>query len=118
MNPLLNGSFSFLVDELPPNTPLRLNIYAQNNRKRSIMQLELDAKTLRAAERRIDYEGHQGQHAARGRKSYSTFFEELYGGYGRFRNKHMVVGLMISTVTITYCHYTFKTSSTTAKLIV
>nr|XP_046909544.1 uncharacterized protein LOC124491000 isoform X2 [Dermatophagoides farinae] len=101
MNPLLNGSFSFLVDELPSNTPLRVNIYAQNNRKRSIMQVELDAKTLRAAERRIDYEGHQGQHAARGRKSYSTFFEELYGGYGRFRNKHMVVGLMISTVAIT-----------------
>ncbi len=108
MNPL-NGSFSFLVDALPPNTPLRVNIYARNARKRSPVAVELEARTLRAAERRIDYaqqgggEHHSGggggdSLAARGRKA--SFFEELYGGYGRFRSKHLVVGLLIGAVAV------------------
>lgn len=96
MNPF-NSSFSFLVDQLPPNTPLRVNIYARNNQKRSPIQVELDAKTLRAAERRIDSYSHSEGHA-RGRKS--SFFEELYGGYGRFRSKHLVVGLLVGTVAV------------------
>lgn len=96
MNPF-NGSFSFLVDQLPPNTPLRVNIYARNTRKRSPIQVELDAKTLRAAERRADSYSHSEGHP-RGRKS--SFFEELYGGYGRFRSKHLVVGLLVGTVAV------------------
>lgn len=106
MNPF-NGSFSFLVDALPPNTPLRVNIYAQNSRKRSPGEVELDARTLRAAERRIDYAQQgggdsamtsTGDTVARGRKA--SFFEELYGGYGRFRSKHLVVGLLIGAVAV------------------
>uniref|UniRef100_A0A6P6XMC3 Uncharacterized protein LOC113789320 n=1 Tax=Dermatophagoides pteronyssinus TaxID=6956 RepID=A0A6P6XMC3_DERPT len=112
MNPLLNGSFSFLINDLPSNTPIRLNIYAQNNRKRSPIQIELQAKTLRAAERRIDFGEHHQSHdqhstistargSGNGIRKTSSFFDELFGGYGRFRNKHMVVGLIISTVIIT-----------------
>lgn len=105
MNPF-NGSFSFLVDSLPPNTPLRVNIYARNAQKRSPVEVELDARTLRAAERRIDYAQQGGDSSmtstgdtvARGRKA--SFFEELYGGYGRFRSKHLVVGLLIGAVAV------------------
>ena len=96
MNPL-NGSFSFLIDQLPPNTPLKVNIYAQNDHKRAANILELDAKTLRAAERRIDSASQEVGHA-RGRKS--SFFEELYGGYGRLRSKHLIVGLLIGSVAV------------------
>ena len=126
MNPF-NGSFSFLIDQLPANTPFRVNIYAQNSHlKRSPMAVEFDARTLRAAERRIDSQRnninddetdddngdddaasigglgtslvHMVVGHARGRKS--SFFEELYGGYGRFRSKHLVVGLMIGAVAV------------------
>ncbi|KAI2801357.1 hypothetical protein BLOT_010907, partial [Blomia tropicalis] len=99
MNPF-NGSFSFMIDQLPANTPLRLNIYAQNSKKRSPVFVELDARTQRAAERRIDFAQQGGEDVghARGRKS--SFFEELYGGYGRFRSKHLVVGLLIGAVAV------------------
>lgn len=71
------------------------------------MEVELDARTLRAAERRIDYAqqgggdspmSSSGDTVARGRKA--SFFEELYGGYGRFRSKHLVVGLLIGAVAV------------------
>lgn len=128
MNPF-NGSFSFLVDDLPANTPIRVNIYARNNRKRSPLSIELDTRTLPGvggggngghghdddgrmssmSDKQSDGEGGGGrvniqssEGNAKGRKSAAgNFLEELYGGYGRFRSKHLVVGLIIGTVAIT-----------------
>lgn len=104
MNPF-NGSFSFSIDQLPSNTPLRVNIYALNSRKRSPVQVELDTRTLTSAERRIesvDTDHHQQDpHQPPPRERTSFFFDEFYSGYsGRFRNKHLVVGLIIATVAL------------------
>lgn len=100
VNPL-NSNFAFLAENLPSNTPLKLNIYASNNRKRSLISVELYAKTLKPAQKLIDYkDSNNVKEQARGRKS-SWLFEEFYSNYSRFRNKHIVLGFIISIITIT-----------------
>lgn len=99
INPL-NTSFAFLAEDLPANTPLKLNIYASNNRKRSLISVELNAQTLKPAQKRIDYNGNNNM-KGQARESKSTWlFEEFYSNYSRFRNKHIVLGFIISTITI------------------